>query len=181
MLPPGHVAAGYLTAFALTRGLYPNLDPSQTNQLLALGALFGFLPDLDMFWAFLKARGFTFERRTVNHRKFLSHAPILWLVAGLLWYWLADSQVAEAAGLLLWLASWSHFLLDTPEYGIMWLWPFSGTVVALWDREVNFEARQHGFFGYWLGFLRWYVTTRVTFWLELMVVASAIFVYVTTH
>lgn len=181
MLPPGHVAAGYLTAFVLTRGLYQNLDPSQINQLLTLGAFFGFVPDLDMFWAFLKARGFTFERQAVNHRTFLSHAPVLWLTAGLLWFWLADSQAAEAAGLLLWLASWSHFLLDTVEYGIMWLWPFSKAVVALRDRELNFEAQRPGFFGYWLGFLRWYVTTRLTFWLELLVVASAISVYVTTH
>jgi membrane-bound metal-dependent hydrolase YbcI (DUF457 family) len=131
--------------------------------------------------AFAAARGWTFYGSQINHRNFQSHAPVIWLLAGLLVFFLARGPYWKAVGLLLWLASWSHFLLDTIEYGIMWGWPLSSRIVALRCREVRYSADRGDFFGYWFGFLRWYATTRVSFWLELAVIFSGIYVFISNH
>jgi hypothetical protein len=49
MLPPGHIAAGYLTALAAIKIFKPDFDQQQINQLLVLGMFWGFAPDLDVF------------------------------------------------------------------------------------------------------------------------------------
>lgn len=175
MLPPGHVAAGFLTAHAMVKVLRPDLTAAELQQFLLLGAFFGFAPDLDTFVAFAKVKSLTFEggvKDSANHRKFVSHAPVLWLLAGLLVYGFADGEFAKLAGLLLWLASWSHFLLDTIQYGIMWLWPVRSEIYAMLDRGVSVPVLAHGFWGYWWGFLKSY-SRKTSFYLELLIIAIA--------
>src|ERR1700729_1980799 len=108
MLPPGHIAAGYLTAKVLLHNSHQPFSLNQQKQLLWWGMFFGFAPDLDYFYVLYRQRAFTVkDGGQVNHRKFLTHAPILWLIAGLAVYFLSVDVYYKIFGLLLWLASWS--------------------------------------------------------------------------
>ncbi len=180
MLPPGHVAGGYLTAYALIKIAKPDLDDAQIQQLLALGALFGFSPDLDMFAAFAKIKSWTIQSDKIDHRKFISHAPFVWLVAGLLIYFLSDSTFIQYVGLLVWLGGWSHFVLDSFGHGIRWFWPFSKRLFALKDVDVKSNIAAPGFFNYWSTFLKHY-TTQLSFYLEIVVIISAITTFITSN
>ena len=177
MLPPGHIAAGFLTAKVLLEVTHPALSQAQQNQLLLWGMLFGFAPDLDFFYAFFKTKSLLIVgEKDVTHRKFWSHAPILWLIAGLLIYFLSGSEYWKLVGLLVWLGSWSHFALDSIEYGIMWLWPLDKKVYAFKNREVRLVIPEKNVFKHSWQFLKIYSTT-VTFYLELIIILSAIFIY----
>jgi membrane-bound metal-dependent hydrolase YbcI (DUF457 family) len=176
MLPPGHIAAGYLTAHALLKITQPDLDQHQINQLFIWGTFFGFAPDLDTFAAFAKEKAFVFkDKKGANHRKFWSHAPALWLIAGLLIYFTSVDSYWKYVGLLLWLGSWSHFLLDTIQYGIMWLWPFSKNIFAIKDKEMSLNIQESRFFPYWWKFVREY-SRLISFKLEVLIILIAIIV-----
>lgn len=167
MLPPGHLAGGFLAARALLKITHPDLPAAQVNQLLWWGVFFSFAPDLDTFFSFIKERAWFVKNPENNHRKFVSHAPLVWLATGLLLYLVSADVYWRYVGLLLWFCSWSHFLLDSIEYGIMWLWPFNKTIFALRNRERNFKIQSSNFFGYWLTLLKLYSQT-LTFYCEVL-------------
>ncbi len=163
MLPPGHIAAGYLTAEALLKLSHPNLTGAQTQQLLWWGMLFGFAPDFDFFYLFVKSKSLKADPRKGDHRYFFSHAPALWLFAGLMLFILSPVSYIKYFGLLLWLGSWSHFLLDSIQYGIMWLWPFNRKIYCLYPIIGGNEMADNlaknlnkNFIGYWVSYLREY-------------------------
>ena len=176
MLPPGHIAAGFLTAKALLHFTHPALSSAEQAQLLWWGMFFGFLPDLDTFVSFLKERAWFVKNRVNNHRKFFTHAPLLWFCAGLLVYLLSADVYWKTLGLIIWLASWSHFALDSIEYGIMWLWPFSGKIYALCNKEKDFKLVDNNFFGYWRHFVKSYIQT-LTFYCEIVIILLALIIY----
>jgi membrane-bound metal-dependent hydrolase YbcI (DUF457 family) len=176
MLPPGHIAAGFLTAKALLHFSHANFTPVQQAQLVWWGMLFGFIPDIDTFIAFAKEKAFMVKDQKNNHRKQFTHAPVLWLLAGLVVILFAPNLYWRYVGILLWLGSWSHFLLDTIQYGIMWLWPLSKQVYAIKDREQDFHIEQNTFFGFWWTFVKYYAKT-LSFFLEVIIIVSAFIVY----
>ena len=178
MLPPGHIAAGFLAAKVLLHYSHQNFTSHQITQLLWWGAFFGFSPDLDVFYFFIRNKTLLVagkESSNDSHRSYISHAPILWLVAGLLIYFLAATPYVKFIGLLLWLGSWSHFLLDSIEYGIMWLWPLSNRIYALKNREVKAVVEEKGFVAHIWGFLKLY-SVRVTFYVEILILGLAIYI-----
>lgn len=178
MLPPGHIAAGFLTAKVLLHFVHPQLSAAQQTHLLWWGMFFGFAPDLDNFVAFAKVRAWWYKKGVDNtiHRRFYSHLPALWFIAGLLIYFFAQSPYYKMFGQLVWLGSWSHFLLDSIEYGIMWLWPFNKEIWALKNRGVNNGIAGESFFEYWLNFLKIYIT-RWTFIVEIIIIISFLTIY----
>ncbi len=170
MLPPGHIAAGFLTAKVLLNIVHPSLTADQQTQLLWWGMFFGFAPDLDTFVAFAKAKAFVFiNKDETNHRKYYSHAPVLWLIAGLIVVAVAPNTYWRYVGLLLWLGSWSHFLLDTVQYGIMWLWPLSTKIYAFSDTEKKLNVVGIKFLDFWWSFVKLYSKT-VSFYLEILII-----------
>ena len=177
MLPPGHIAAGYLTAEVLLHTIHPALSQNQQTQLLWWGMFFGFAPDLDYFYVFFRQRAFTVkDSNKANHRKFLTHAPVLWLIAGLVIYFLSADVYYKTLGLLLWLASWSHFILDSIEDGVMWLWPLSSKQYAFRFPE-DLVIKEDSFFRYWWKFLVSYSKQRLTFYLEIFIILTALIIY----
>jgi len=176
MLPPGHIAAGFLTSLAVVKLLKPDLSPVELQHMLYWGMFFGFSPDFDNFIAFAKVKAWWYKKDVDNgiHRKFYSHVPILWLVAGLAVYFASESVYWKQVGLLLWLGSWSHFILDSLEYGVMWLWPFNKELWALKDRGVSRGIPANSFIGYWISFLKYYIT-RWTFYCELLILAGSVY------
>ena len=174
MLPPGHIAVGFLTAKVLLHFAHPALTPQEQSQLLWWGMFFGFAPDIDMFYAFFRQRSMlVVGDEKISHRKFISHAPILWLIAGLLIYFFSSSPYVKLIGLTFWLASWSHFLLDSIYYGVMWLWPFSSKIYALKEREVRFKIEERTFFKHNWQFLKLY-SKKSIFYLEIFIIIVAI-------
>lgn len=173
MLPPGHIAGGYLAAAALLKIAKPDLDPQHIHALLALGAFFGFAPDLDVFISFVKAKSFTVPDQSFNHRYFWSHTPLPWLIVSLLIFFLATDPFLKYVGLVIWVSSWSHFLLDSLAFGIMWLWPLSRKHFALSRKEYNLmgEAGQKHFFQYWATFLlNWFKIYKISLSIELILI-----------
>src|SRR5689334_7113502 len=98
MLPPGHIAAGYLTTYALLKVTHAQLPPQQFNLLLSLGAFFGFAPDLDTFMSFAKAKSLILQDGKHSHRKFFSHAPLAWLIVSLAIIFLTNSVFGTYLG-----------------------------------------------------------------------------------
>lgn len=177
MLPPGHVAAGYLTAEVLLKFAHPQLSATQQNQLLWWGIFFGFAPDLDYFYVFFREHAFTVKDSSKNnHRRLISHAPILWLIVGLVIYFLSTDVYYKILGLLLWLASWSHFILDSIEDGVMWLWPISTKQFAL-RHPKNLIVEDSNFFSHWVKFIKQYATQRLSFIFEVLIILAALIVY----
>ncbi len=179
MLPSGHTAFGFLTAYGFIKIAKPDLDPSQINQLLVLGAFFGFAPDLDEFWFFYKNKNLLVAPagQTTNHRHYLSHAPILWLIGGAVIFVFASGVFWKSAGILLWLCGWTHFLADSIEYGIMWLWPFDRKLFAFKDKEIYVTLSERGFFKHTLSFLKLY-TRQFSFYFEILTIFLAILVFI---
>jgi len=179
MLPPGHIAAGFITAKALLHFSHQNFTPHERQALLLWGMLFGFIPDIDTFIGFIREKTLFAVSQKNNHRKFVTHAPIIWLAMGLIVILVAPNVYWKYVGLLLWLGSWSHFILDTVQYGIMWLWPFSKRIYAVMDREKDYihNPEEKTFFSYWWGFVKSYSKT-LSFFLELIIIISAIIIYI---
>jgi len=185
MLPPGHIAAGFLTAKALLYFSHTGLSQPQQNQLLWWGAFFGFAPDLDTFYWFGKSKAFKIDPDQQNHRFFFTHAPVLWLIVGLAIYLIAGSPFWKTFGLLVWLCSWVHFLLDSIQYGVMWLWPAKKKVYCLLpvieaepvDGKIK-EALKKNFFSYWITYIKEYSKGLIiTLICEFILVISTIIIF----
>lgn len=180
MLPPGHLAGGYLTAQALLKIVKPDLPEAELRQLLYWGLFFSVAPDLDTFVSFAMEKAFFVKDQRHNHRKFLSHAPLLWLFASLLVYCLSSSEFGRVFGLIILTGSFTHFILDSIEYGIMWLWPFSKKVFALKNPERNFDNPYDSFWQYWIYFVKQYSKT-LTFFAEILIIVSFLLFFITNH
>ena len=175
MLPPGHFAAGYLAAQAIINLAKPALATEQINWLLFLGAFFGFAPDLDMFYAFIKERGLRHTGKNFNHREFLSHTPVIWLCLGIVIALLGQNLFWRYVGLLIWVGSWSHFLLDSTHYGIRWLYPFSKKFYALKNAGQIETNTALGFFKHWWNLVVIYHRLApLTFYAEIIIIIAAI-------
>ncbi len=174
MLPPGHIAAGYLTAEALLKISHFNLSLPEQTKLIWWGTFFSFAPDLDTFVVFILSK--SWWKQKLNHRKLYSHIPILWFFAGFLLFCFSSTNYGRCLGLLLWLCSWSHFLLDSIELGVMWLWPFNLELWALKDRGVEIPIEGKGFLEYWINFLKFYFRSW-TFYCEILIILTALIIY----
>jgi hypothetical protein len=177
MLPPGHIAGGYLIA-RITSLIVPVLN----NPLFfLLTSVFAFIPDLDIFAVFTKAKKFVLiESDAGKHRRFISHAPLIYLAIYLLWLLLFPENSLIAHAFIL--GTWSHFILDSfapTEHGIRWLYPFSKKPYSF-NLDHEFRMPEANFFKYWLSFVKGY--TRVfSFKLEMVLIALAVILLLTTN
>jgi hypothetical protein len=172
MLPPGHVAGGYLLARLVALAV-----PTLVNPLFFIyTAIFAFIPDLDMFVAFFKDKKLIHgDTDAGTHRKFISHAPLVYLAVYIGWIILfpASSLVAHAFIL----GTWSHFLLDSfapSKFAIRWLYPFSSKGYSFQLDPVIFLP-EAPFFKFWIRFLKEYARV-FTFKLEAVIILSAIII-----
>lgn len=180
MLPTGHIVAGFIVAHSLLAVTDPQLTPSQTQILLWTGAFFGFVPDLDMFYAFFKTKSFTVPAPKINHRFYLPHRPMIWLAVGVLVSVFASNPFWQLFGLLIWLGTWSHFVLDSLELGVMWLWPLNTKFYALKDPGIRENNETKGFFKSWIRHLTYFYPRQFTntFILELIILATTLVIYI---
>ncbi|MBI3231801.1 MAG: metal-dependent hydrolase [Candidatus Doudnabacteria bacterium] len=180
MLPIGHIAAGFLVGVGFTKLFLPEAPLETLGHFGIWGAFWGFAPDLDELWFFYKNKSLLVAPGKVDkyHRNFVTHAPLLWLILGILASTLSKSQFWRQMGYVVWLSSWTHFLLDSIEYGIPWLWPYSQKLYALKGAGIKpFVIEEKNFFKHSLQFLLYYTQT-LSFYLEIIIIIIAVFVYI---
>ena len=144
-----------------------------------MGILASVLVDLDEFYAFHKIGRPIGENDKINHRKFISHAPLLHLGIGVLGFILSTifgSIDFQIFAIMYVVGMWTHFFFDSFGYGIMWLWPFTDKLYAFRHRENRMKIRGSSVFGYWKRFLIVYSRDFV-FYLEALVIILAIWVW----
>jgi len=182
MVLPGHLAAGYLTTYGVLK-LAPSylslsLSSVQIFWLFIIGTLLGDAPDIDAVFGILKSRSLS-PKGLDGHRKYPTHAPVVWLAAGLVVFFTARCfgtigvpAFFQVLGLLMWLCPWSHFLCDSVENGVMWLWPLTTQQFALTQEgEIN-NDHPHT----WLNLFSKYFKSPVA-WLEALLVVIALVVF----
>ena len=180
MLPPGHIAGAYLATSAVLLLTHPVVSPEQMQNLVFIGIFFGIAPDLDFFYGFTSQNVWTIPNDKFDYKKSLSHAPLLWLLLAALIYFLARDSYLKEVGLLIWAGSWTHFLLDSIDNGVMWLYPFTIKRYALFLKEKKYVTVETKFFPFWIGLVRWYAKNMVSFWLEVATIVIAGVVVFTT-
>lgn len=180
MLPSGHFAAGYLTTkFAIAKLLafYPQADQAR---FWWVGILASVLVDLDDFYAFIKIGRPIAATKEVDHRKFISHAPLLHLGIAAAVFGIATllgSNDWRLYSILYLVGVWTHFIFDSFGYGIMWLWPFDSKLFSLFNANKRLDVPDNlPVIAYWVRFLKEYLRYP-PFILELLVISAALFVY----
>lgn len=183
MLPSGHLASGYLSGTLLATWL-PGLVQDDSRQIfIALVALFAVIPDLDEFWVFAKIGRAIGSKAGFNHRKLLTHTPLLHLLIAVLIFALgaiAQNQLVVQISFAYLLGTMMHLFFDSFAYGVMWLWPFSKKLFAFRRAGVNIEIPPDlKLRNYWIAFLKVYVKDTV-FVLEILLIILAVNVFVSS-
>lgn len=179
MVLPGHLAGGYLATSAfLAVAPIAALSPTQTTAILVIGTLFGDSPDIDLLWFYIQKK---FNKSSdKSHRDYITHTPIFWLIVSLIVVTIGlldNSEFIQYIGWAVLCGSWSHFILDTIEYGIRWLWPFSNQRFTLRQvPEVLIENEIPGTPSYYVKYLKNVYIKRISFYLEILIVLIALFV-----
>lgn len=179
MILPGHLAGGYLAAKAVLALTGAAFTPAQTTALLTIGTIAGDAPDIDVLFFFLHHKYSKAENKRDSHRSFITHTPLFWLAISLVIViagWFGQSQFTETLGWLILSGAWTHFFLDSFEYGIRWLWPFSDkrfTMREVTEPEVSAPAGTIAFYMELIGKV-W--NKRITFFLEAIIVITALWV-----
>ncbi|MBM3257231.1 MAG: metal-dependent hydrolase [Candidatus Liptonbacteria bacterium] len=172
MLPPGHLAAGFLTSYGLLKLSNVAFTPTEAGFILLAGTILGAIPDIDFIPFFSSRKSMRFTDSD-THRRYITHAPIIWLTIGLITALIAPNSFIWVLGLLIWLAPWSHFMGDSLEFGVRWLWPLSNRYFALGKYPDRDLATEKTLIRHYWGIIRAYMTQSITFPLEAVLLLSA--------
>jgi len=169
MIFPGHVSAGYLVA-KVVLSMHPEISVAEYNKLVLLGAFSGWLPDIDIFYYFFKARSVRFEEGT-THRSYITHTPFFWIAVAFLVLLFTRSEVSA---LIMGLGSLSHIFFDSfgSGNGVMWFWPFSKKKVLFFN-YVDKNPETDNVFKYYFLLFKDYLNTT-TFYLEITITVVAL-------
>ena len=180
MLPSGHFAAGYLVTLALIKIAEVNLSTSQINLITLVGTISAIAPDIDLVYYFIRKKKGKLKKDE-SHRFYVTHAPILWLILGLGIYFFNVDEFWKMIGLSVWIGSWSHFILDSIEFGIPWLWPISNKVFAF-KKDIP-ETPDYGtkiIKSQWNFIINIY-PKMITSFIEILIITLAIFTFLAPH
>ncbi len=189
MVLPGHLAGGYLAAWAaLSFAPAGTFSSNQTAWLLTLGVLASEGPDLDLLLYYFSEKRFFRQsqsaatkpsRRRHSHREYITHAPLFWVLVSVLVSLtgvVINSPFVVWSGIMILVGSWSHLLLDSIEDGVLWFWPWRKKRKALfYPPETTWHGARGGF-KYYAYILRHVYPKRLTFYLELIITLVALWV-----
>ncbi|MBI4272468.1 metal-dependent hydrolase [Candidatus Uhrbacteria bacterium] len=178
MLPPGHVAGGYLIGYAFVRFFEPSLTSEEEWLLIFLAMAGACAPDLDMFFSFFKVGGMRLATQSANHRLLFTHTPFFWLTFGAgIFFLFGFSESAFRSACVFTLGAFSHLMLDSIQYGIRWLYPFSKQLFSIRDQGVEFDLPRERFFMHWMHFLFAYSRRfALTCLLEIILIIAALII-----
>ena len=177
MVLPGHLAGGYLAARAVLFLTQTTFTPTQTAALLAIGTLAGEAPDIDFIFFYFNHRSET-SKKVNEHRDYPTHAPLVWLILSLAIIaigFIFNSTFVQFIGWMILAGSWSHFIVDSLEYGIPWLWPISKKWFAIRDFQPKrlVTARKGTLKAHWQ-FATGPYLEGWTVWLEIAITLAAL-------
>lgn len=180
MVLPGHLAGGYLatTLLLASAGFPMKLDADWTT-LMIVGTLAGEAPDIDLLFFNLHQRFSKNPSRYDNHREFITHTPIFWialcsimLIMGIF----INSIFVQLLAQVILVGSLSHFLLDSLEDGIRWLYPLSSRLFYLRKVAEHKVDGVKGTLRYYYKLLNRTFYKRITFYAEIIILIIAIWV-----
>ncbi|GLQ34865.1 metal-dependent hydrolase [Amylibacter marinus] len=113
-----HLPSGYVLGRVL------GANASLAMGVVVLGAIF---PDFDLAWFYWV------DERAFHHHRYWVHAPWFWVMVGIIGVptLAMISRKVLRLGLLFMCGVFLHILLDSIAGGIMWLWPWVGTLYQL--------------------------------------------------
>jgi hypothetical protein len=187
MVLPGHLAGGYIaTSLVLSLSTTP-FSHNELTILYFIGILAGEIPDIDLLIFYLEKKYFKNSKRQ-THREYVTHLPIFWLslcTAIFLYGYSIDSAFAMTISLILLAGTFSHFILDSIDFGIQWFKPFSYKKICLFElKEVEGFEKQAtrnnvriGSIHFYWNYLKTAYIRQVTFYAEILVVLVAIYIF----
>ena len=176
MLWIGHIAFGYLST-KLILIFAPQFSNSEYNLLMLIGIIASLLPDLDFIPFFIKHRSIKLQKNK-SHRKIYSHSPLLWTSILIIAMFFTTSPLALFTCLVILVGSLSHFIADSIEYGIYWLWPFSSVKWRLRQARGSEPLdKENSILGYYTTFIKKVYIKNWTFYIELFIITIAILVF----
>jgi membrane-bound metal-dependent hydrolase YbcI (DUF457 family) len=181
MLWLGHIALGYLASKLVISLLGIPLSPNQADSLILIGMMAAILPDIDLVPFFLRHKSFKIQKDK-SHRKVWSHAPLLWAFLIIIVASFLKSQFALMSVLVFLIGSLSHFLADSIEYGVFWLWPFSKKKVYIREANgngngVSYSPEGHTAYQHYKHFLKSVYIRNWTVRVEAIILIVAAFVF----
>ena len=178
MVLPGHLAGGYLATKAILSLSHVAFSSVQMRVLYAIGIAAGEAPDIDLVWFFFEHRS-SKQNKKEHHRSYPTHAPVLWLAASLVimvvGYFLG-SVFTEYIGAVILGGSFSHFLLDSIEHGVMWLWPLSNRFFCLKKLKEPVIDKKPGGLPFYYELVTKHYIKDPTFYIEMAITLVAIFI-----
>lgn len=179
MILPGHLAAGYLATEAVLHLTGVTFSPTETTTLLIYGTLAGDLPDIDLAFYYFNQKFSGSRTSSDGHRSYITHKPLFWLLisgviagAGAL----AGSSFTVTIGLLTLTGTWAHFVGDSIEDGVRWLWPFSNRLFYMRHFESPDIPGPKGTPKYYWLLVKNTALHKVTTYVEILLIALAILV-----
>lgn len=179
MLPVGHIAAGYLTTKLAINSLIKYFPQADQPRFWVVGIIAAAIIDFDTFYAFFKIGKPISSTTEINHRRFFTHTPFLHLAIGFCAFtigWITKSSDLQIYAILYSVGMLNHFVLDSLDYGIMLLWPFSRKIYALKNREQDLSLAIESSLQYWTQYLKKY-RYRLTFYVEVIIIALGLLTY----
>ncbi len=183
MILPGHLAGGYLVTKALALVVNPAMSPEQMVAIFIIGTLAGELPDIDIA-IHIFTKYFTKRIDKPNHREYITHTPLFWaIISGIISSigYLINSDFVIFGGLIILAGTWSHLLLDSIEYGVRWLWPFSNkrySIIKESTEKVVFN--NPGSISYYFDVLKFSCGHKLLLYIEICITLLALYFVILT-
>lgn len=195
MVLPGHLAGGYLATTALFSIVQLPVSENELNALYIIGTLAGEIPDIDLFAFYFKnkLKKLNDSKQVLpnqlsnnssseeTHRNYFTHIPIFWLILSSTIFSLGiifNSDFIVGLGLVLLAGTISHFILDSIDYGIAWLRPFSSKRFCLFKMEITENKSTDIITGsilYYWNYLKSQYIKQPTFYFEVLITATALY------
>jgi len=179
MLPFGHFAGGYLAASATAAALSGAFPQASDPKFMWVAIAASVLVDLDDVVAFVKIGRLIARTKSVDHRKFFTHIPLIHFCVSLLAAaggYVAGSADWQLFAIFYFVGILTHLFLDSFGYGVMWLWPCSLRLYAFTRAGKDFDIPTSlPVVEYWKTFVKEYQRTPVFYFEAILITFTAIF------
>jgi hypothetical protein len=162
MIWPSHFMLGYLLSYYI---LVKWIGLSQHDAIYwaILGGLISILPDLDFIPFFVKHNSLLLQSND-SHKYYFFHAPLFWVIVSIPFLIFPQTRIF---GVVFLVATLSHMIGDSIEYGVQWAWPFSHEKYPLHPVPPEHIVSKSFFGFYWEFFWTVYIYSW-TFWVEVV-------------
>lgn len=182
MVLPGHLAGGYIATTAVLSLAPWSFSANELTALYIIGILAGWIPDIDLFAFYFEKKNNNYSTNS-SHREYITHIPIFWIAMFsliLLIGIICSSPFTIILSFVLLTGTMSHLVLDSIDYGIVWLKPFSSKRFCLFPMQLIKEDPKlvaTGSLIYYWNYLKGAYLKQVTFYAEIIVTIIALIIF----